>query len=222
MCCGTAEAGALIQGQPPSSNFHVATRTGDRFLSPVFRSRATGHKNRWPILPCAARTRSDNSGMRLSNRCYAVTGLGYSAPWCVNAGFVVGDHLTLVVDTGGNALAAQTVHGYASAARPGNQLRVVNTEKHFDHIGGNGFFRERGIDVWGHVGTVRTEEDFQAEIAEFNDSIPDRKSTRLNSSHLGISYAVFCLKKKKKTMSGIPIGMVTVLLPLTLSHLMAP
>src|SRR5262245_64797731 len=28
--------------------------------------------------------------------------------------------------------------------------------------------------------------------------LPDRKSTRLNSSHLGISYAVFCLKKKKK------------------------
>src|SRR2546426_7437781 len=28
---------------------------------------------------------------------------------------------------------------------------------------------------------------------------PDRKSTRLNSSHLVISYAVFCLKKKKET-----------------------
>src|SRR5688500_19222890 len=28
---------------------------------------------------------------------------------------------------------------------------------------------------------------------------PDRKSTRLNSSHLVISYAVFCLKKKKNT-----------------------
>src|ERR1039458_7717232 len=28
---------------------------------------------------------------------------------------------------------------------------------------------------------------------------PDRKSTRLNSSHLGISYAVFCLKKKKRS-----------------------
>src|SRR5437868_14956081 len=27
---------------------------------------------------------------------------------------------------------------------------------------------------------------------------PDRKSTRLNSSHVSISYAVFCLKKKKK------------------------
>src|SRR3989442_9240442 len=29
----------------------------------------------------------------------------------------------------------------------------------------------------------------------------DRKSTRLNSSHVRISYAVFCLKKKKKTQS---------------------
>src|SRR5699024_12613006 len=28
---------------------------------------------------------------------------------------------------------------------------------------------------------------------------PDRKSTRLNSSHVSISYAVFCLKKKKHT-----------------------
>src|SRR5947207_8384248 len=28
--------------------------------------------------------------------------------------------------------------------------------------------------------------------------LPDRKSTRLNSSHTVISYAVFCLKKKKK------------------------
>src|SRR5690625_6584090 len=33
---------------------------------------------------------------------------------------------------------------------------------------------------------------------------PDRKSTRLNSSHVAISYAVFCLKKKKKHKTGIP------------------
>ena len=87
--------------------------------------------------------------MRLTDHCYAVTGLGYSLPWCVNAGFIAGDAITLVVDTGGNTLAAQTIHGYASAARPGNKLRVINTEKHFDHIGGNGYFRELGIDVWG-------------------------------------------------------------------------
>src|SRR5256885_3838725 len=33
----------------------------------------------------------------------------------------------------------------------------------------------------------------------------DRKSTRLNSSHLVISYAVFCLKKKNKTLSDLPL-----------------
>src|SRR2546427_12644593 len=37
-----------------------------------------------------------------------------------------------------------------------------------------------------------------ANRARYNDSRPDRKSTRLNSSHSQISYAVFCLKKKKK------------------------
>src|SRR5204862_6486094 len=34
----------------------------------------------------------------------------------------------------------------------------------------------------------------------------DRKSTRLNSSHVEISYAVFCLKKKKKTESCLNYG----------------
>src|SRR3712207_7193272 len=33
----------------------------------------------------------------------------------------------------------------------------------------------------------------------------DRKSTRLNSSHANISYAVFCLKKKYRTRSTFPI-----------------
>src|SRR5438045_5635210 len=37
----------------------------------------------------------------------------------------------------------------------------------------------------------------------------DRKSTRLNSSHLGISYAVFCLKKKKDVHSNVPCTLVT-------------
>src|SRR3712207_7526242 len=34
--------------------------------------------------------------------------------------------------------------------------------------------------------------------------VQDRKSTRLNSSHANISYAVFCLKKKKKTNTSSP------------------
>src|SRR3712207_7933182 len=33
---------------------------------------------------------------------------------------------------------------------------------------------------------------------DHRDDHPDRKSTRLNSSHANISYAVFCLKKKKE------------------------
>src|SRR5207253_7114948 len=32
-------------------------------------------------------------------------------------------------------------------------------------------------------------------------AVQDRKSTRLNSSHVAISYAVFCLKKKKQSVS---------------------
>src|SRR2546427_2258058 len=39
--------------------------------------------------------------------------------------------------------------------------------------------------------------------AQLEGDRPDRKSTRLNSSHSQISYAVFCLKKKKTTYSTI-------------------
>src|SRR5947209_14073967 len=42
----------------------------------------------------------------------------------------------------------------------------------------------------------RRVEDLQLDI--HGQRRPDRKSTRLNSSHANISYAVFCLKKKKK------------------------
>src|SRR5437868_11106818 len=48
---------------------------------------------------------------------------------------------------------------------------------------------------------------FDAEIkSERCECVPpeheqDRKSTRLNSSHVSISYAVFCLKKKKRVMT---------------------
>jgi glyoxylase-like metal-dependent hydrolase (beta-lactamase superfamily II) len=118
--------------------------------------------------------------VRLSNHCYAVTGLGYFTPWCVNAGFVIGETQTLIIDTGANTLAARTIHGYASAVKPGNQIRVINTEKHFDHIGGNSFFRELGIDVWGHVGIARTAAEFQAEVSEFHAFFHDTQLANPN------------------------------------------
>src|SRR5262245_65631251 len=44
-------------------------------------------------------------------------------------------------------------------------------------------------------------QDRNVRITGFSSpDLRDRKSTRLNSSHLGISYAVFCLKKKKQNI----------------------
>src|SRR2546426_11135862 len=43
------------------------------------------------------------------------------------------------------------------------------------------------------------ERDLPAASRRVDHEMGDRKSTRLNSSHLVISYAVFCLKKKKKS-----------------------
>src|SRR5947199_7181109 len=48
------------------------------------------------------------------------------------------------------------------------------------------------------VPTIRALAAHSREKEEKGPRGRDRKSTRLNSSHLGISYAVFCLKKKKK------------------------
>src|SRR5437588_2369937 len=46
------------------------------------------------------------------------------------------------------------------------------------------------------------------ETAEHGDGSVDRKSTRLNSSHTVISYAVFCLKKKKYGVLFPPLGLL--------------
>src|SRR5690606_40573718 len=45
---------------------------------------------------------------------------------------------------------------------------------------------------------INSKNTLEAYSATYNDE--DRKSTRLNSSHVKISYAVFCLKKKKNTI----------------------
>jgi glyoxylase-like metal-dependent hydrolase (beta-lactamase superfamily II) len=124
--------------------------------------------------------------MRLSAHCFAVTGLGYVPPWTVNAGFVCGSEATLIIDTGANALAAATIYGYAASQRRDNPLTVINTEKHFDHIGGNSYFRERGIDVYGHAAAQRTPAEFSAEIAEFAEGIRDE--ARRAQGEAGIFY----------------------------------
>src|SRR3712207_6854891 len=47
--------------------------------------------------------------------------------------------------------------------------------------------------------------DRRALVADRARGLEDRKSTRLNSSHANISYAVFCLKKKKIIICAHPI-----------------
>src|SRR5256885_8761236 len=63
------------------------------------------------------------------------------------------------------------------------------------HPGGQGAGDEEAEHhVLGHTGHVHVEV-----VTDGGQAAGDRKSTRLNSSHLVISYAVFCLKKKKKS-----------------------
>src|SRR5437763_5551785 len=53
-------------------------------------------------------------------------------------------------------------------------------------------------DAGGEVDMGRRDDaDVEAPVGVPADALQDRKSTRLNSSHRCISYAVFCLKKKK-------------------------
>src|SRR2546427_3412000 len=68
--------------------------------------------------------------------------------------------------------------------------------------------------LWTDIGAgdpvrIRELEDEHGEaryVAGEVERLVDRKSTRLNSSHSQISYAVFCLKKKKNPNSGSSAG----------------
>ncbi len=112
--------------------------------------------------------------MKISENCFIITGLSAEPPWSVNSGFTVGNHSTIVVDTGSNYLSAQTIYGYSNNINPENKLIVVNTEPHFDHIGGNSFFVEREIDIFAHPGIQRKPEEFIQNKEEFNNTIQNQ------------------------------------------------
>lgn len=118
--------------------------------------------------------------MKLSDHCYAVMGLGCYPPWVVNAGFIVGDVHTLIVDSSASRLSAQTVHGYAQGVRSTNDLILINTEKHLDHLGGNCLFAEKGVAIYGHALNARRAEDLDGDIDFYNSCIqePARRHAR--------------------------------------------
>src|SRR5438874_5804078 len=64
--------------------------------------------------------------------------------------------------------------------------------------------RERTA-VQSSVAPVRSQGILFARAAVASDLGGDRKSTRLNSSHVEISYAVFCLKKKNASTTQLPL-----------------
>src|SRR5437773_5473265 len=67
-------------------------------------------------------------------------------------------------------------------------------------------FRSRAL---APEGSRRDRRGALQEAGAHDDARRDRKSTRLNSSHITISYAVFCLKKKKNKIDKIPEHHIT-------------
>jgi glyoxylase-like metal-dependent hydrolase (beta-lactamase superfamily II) len=157
--------------------------------------------------------------MRLSPRCFAITGLAYIPPWSVNSGFVAGEHTTLVVDTGANALSAASIHGYAMAVRPSNRIAVLNTEQHFDHLGGNSYFQDRGAEIHGHARIARTAEEFQQERAEFRSAISNAARRALGEEEA--FYHCTTLANPNRAIDGdtiLELGDCTVQILLTPGH----
>src|SRR2546422_4820471 len=74
-----------------------------------------------------------------------------------------------------------TLFPYTTLFRSGIHRHGLTEQRHWSGVGASRFFREQ---------------EFQDHRIPAEKST-DRKSTRLNSSHGYISYAVFCLKKKK-------------------------
>src|SRR5690606_40891505 len=107
------------------------------------------------------------------------------------------------MEPGGNA------RGGGGIARPGAQARRALRRLHEPAGRRRAVLAQDrtqppcGLAGAGEAGSLRSRprRGAVAEVREgtgFHRSRPDRKSTRLNSSHVKISYAVFCLKKKKK------------------------
>src|SRR3712207_8072412 len=86
-----------------------------------------------------------------------------------------------------------TLFPYTTLFRSGRGYREIT-----QHYPRPGWVEHDAEEIW-----TRTMEAAREAVAAASAPPADRKSTRLNSSHANISYAVFCLKKKKITHSTI-------------------
>src|SRR5699024_11353561 len=99
------------------------------------------------------------------------------------------DNIPIIVGGTGFYLQA-LLDGYSLGGDTFDQLSIERRKKWQLFMEKNG--KER---LWEELAKL---DIVAARKIPINNSRRDRKSTRLNSSHVSISYAVFCLKKKKK------------------------
>src|SRR5690554_7111856 len=83
-----------------------------------------------------------------------------------------------------------------NAPKPPQDIQQLDNAEIITHMGYNYPEFER---YFAASKAARIDQYTNAEMLKALYASPDRKSTRLNSSHVRISYAVFCLKKKKNT-----------------------
>src|SRR5690625_6032401 len=80
---------------------------------------------------------------------------------------------------------------------------LVNKDKQFIDVRTPGEFKGNHIKAFKNIPLHQLSDKANKDLSKENEVIVicqsgiDRKSTRLNSSHVAISYAVFCLKKKR-------------------------
>lgn len=123
--------------------------------------------------------------MKLSDHCYCVTGLTHAELFSVNAGFVVGNGETIIIDAGYNSEGAQTIYHYALAVAPQNAItKVINLEEHYDHILGNGYFIENGVKIVAHEKVKVTEDELNKFLHDSNESIEYERRRKNNEGYI--------------------------------------
>ena len=118
-------------------------------------------------------------------RCYWLTGLTHADCFSCNTGFIVGDKEVVIVDTGNNAEAAETIFEFAKAVAANRQIRtVVNLEGHYDHVFGNAYFQKRGAKILAHESVKLTSAELQKYIAECNQEISIPRRRKNNEAYI--------------------------------------
>src|SRR5207249_10788712 len=103
----------------------------------------------------------------------------------------------------GDELARALVERPPAQAPDGDAIRA-GYDRELDEVkdardGGKQYIASLQARERERTGIASLKVGFNKVFGYYIEDLVDRKSTRLNSSHVSISYAVFCLKKKKKT-----------------------